>query len=306
MKIGILHEKLEWTEQELERIFTQRGIEVARFDIRDTSAAEISAYGPDILLNRVYASVGNRNFPALAKTIGILERLEENSVLAVNSANATKADYGKFFAYQAMKRAGISTPTTVVYDSQADLEEVLSQQLDGLPIIVKRDSGGRGVDVAKCDTLEEVTSAISAIQGASDYNGMTLLQQFVIPAEDRDYRVCVIDGEVVYHHGRSLIALKPGEAPWLASRSRGSTILPIEREVPQELAAFATNAANSIGAILDVLDIVRTDNGYTVIEHNPTPNFRPEYEEALGFSPVELLAQKVLDAYTVSKGVAAK
>lgn len=294
-KIAILHQDLEWTEKEFERLLQKKQIDYKLFDIRKTSLSDITSFGENSdlkVLNRVYASVGNRDYSSLETTLNLLFDLEKKGILTINSYSGTKTDYFKNYAYSLMKKFDILTPTTLTYNG-SDLDSVIDE-LNGLPLIVKRNSGGRAFNLAKCDSKLEVESAINTIRSSEDYSGDVIIQEFLEPIESRDYRVCVFDGEILYHHGRSLISLKDSEKPWLASRSQGSTILPIEKNIDSELASFAIKAASSVNVLLDIIDITKTEKGYCVIEHNPTPNFRPEYEGILGYSPVERILDGIL------------
>lgn len=290
MRIGILHHDLEWTEEQMKGVLQDKfGAEVRMFDVRDVALSDIESFGPDLVFNRVYASVANRDYSSLNRTLDILRGLRDLNFLIVNSYEASLSDYSKNYAFNLMEQEGISTPRTVVYEDGMDLDFVV-RKLDSFPIIVKRDSGGRGVDLKKCGNLEETEVAIKTILDSEDYNGEIILQKFCRPIEANDYRVWVVGGEVMFYHKRSLISVNDGEDPWLASRSLGSEILPPSMEVPEDLKKFCEIAASAIGANLDVLDVIDTEEGYCVIEHNPTPNLRPEYEKIPGINLIEKLA----------------
>tara|TARA_Y100000310_G_scaffold231949_1_gene234665 strand:+ start:297 stop:1217 length:921 start_codon:yes stop_codon:yes gene_type:complete len=306
MKVGILHEKLEWTEKGLRDEFERmKGVEVELFDVRKVSTQDLVDFEADILLNRVYASVANRDYGNLERTLVLVRDLEDNGVPVVNSLKASMADYSKIDAFHLMKEQGVRTAETILYVDGMNLENTVNESLGGFPIIVKRNAGGRGKDLAKCFDLSEIKAAVIQIISQANYNGGVLLQEFTPPNEPRDYRVWVIGGEVLFYHGRSLITTREEEFPWLASRSLGSQVLPIETSIPKDLEVFALHAAKSIGATIDVLDVVRMDQGYSVIEHNPTPNLNPAYEEALGFNPVTYFAERIVDMAS-RKDVAAK
>ncbi|MFW9874201.1 MAG: RimK family alpha-L-glutamate ligase [Candidatus Thorarchaeota archaeon] len=296
MKIGILHHDLEWTEKELKRIIDNLGHTAKTFDVRKTSVDKIKKEDLDIMLNRVYASVGNRDYSSLQKTLEILKELEKDNLLIINSFEATQADYSKYNSFELMTKGEVSTPKTVLYNKNLDLNRIINE-LNGFPLIVKRDTGGRGKDLAKCDTKAELEKAIQNINNSEDYQGGIIIQEFVNSTEDNDYRIWIIGGKFLFYHERSLISLKEEEKPWLASRSLGSKILKPKREVAADLKEFAEKAAESIKADLDVLDVMKTKEGYLVIEHNPTPNIRPEYEGILGFNVVEYFLKEILNSY---------
>ncbi len=295
MKVAILHHDLEWTEHELKRILKEKfNSDVEMFDIRMAVLEDFRSFNPDLILNRVYASVANRDYNSLKKTLSLLRSLDE-TFLIVNSFNASLADYSKYHSFNLMKSVNIRTPNTKLYDENYDIQSNILG-LGNFPLIVKRDTGGRGVDLRKCNNLKEVEYAINNIKSSEDYTGGIIFQEFHSPMEGYDYRVWIVGGEVILYHKRTLISSN-GEAPWLASRSLGSKILPPEVSIPEDLKEFSRIAAESIGAEFDVLDVIKTEEGYSVIEHNPTPNVRPEYEGILGFNVLEKLIESIRKKY---------
>jgi len=293
MKIAILCHDLEWTEKELARVFTDKyEQDVKIFDIRTVTIKEVKEFNPEIVLNRVYASVGNRDFSSLEKTIILLKLIENEGIPIINSSTPTMADYSKSYAFKLMRENNVRTPETEIYDLNSTIEEKI-KKLGGFPIMVKRDSGGRAFELKKCDSLTEIKSAIKTIENSTDYRGKIILQKFVSPTEDKDYRIWVLGGKVIFYHRRSLLSIKEEEKPWLASRSLGSRIIPADGPLPKELEDLAISAAKSVKAELDVLDILNTSEGYVVIENNLTPNLRPEYEKLLEVNIIELLCEEI-------------
>lgn len=302
--IAILHEELERPEKELEKHLLKRdNIHVKRFDIRINTFKDIMNFNPTIVLNRVYASVANRNWKMIKFSLKLIKKLEKKGIMVINSFNTTKADYSKYRAYILMKSAGIRTPKTIRYTKYLSLTNMV-KKLGGYPIIVKRDSGGRGIGLAKCTSKEEMGTAIASIKNSEDYRGEIIFQEFVESIEPKDYRICIVDNEVIYYHGRELISMNSSEKPWIASKSLGSKIFPVKKEVPQDLKKFVVRATNSIGAIFDVLDVIKTKKGYTVIEHNPTPSFtfKKDYQDVLGYDPLTYVVDKILERYYARVG----
>jgi glutathione synthase/RimK-type ligase-like ATP-grasp enzyme len=79
--------------------------------------------------------------------------------------------------------------------------------------------------------------------------------------------------------------------------SLGSKILTIQNEIPDDLKVLSMRAAASISATLDVLDIIKTERGYCVIEHNPTPNFTPDYQPVLGYNVIDRIIDNILEDF---------
>jgi RimK family alpha-L-glutamate ligase len=290
MKLIILHHDLENTEADLKKFLLEKEIDVQLIDIRFATLKDFE--NADLVLNRIYASVANRDYPIIAKTLDLLKTLEKKGIKCLNSHKASFFDYNKFESSNIMKEANVLNPETFFIDDNSDIKKIIKKL--SFPIIVKRNTGGRGKDLAKCDTEKEVFDAIKNIKEGANYNGGTILQEFLEPVENNDYRVWIIGGKLTFHHKRSLIAVKDNEKPWLASRSLGSKILLGEEKLPIEIEELAIKSTKAIKADLNVLDIIKTKKGYAVIENNPTPNLRPEYVEVIGFNPVEFLYKQII------------
>ncbi len=293
MKIAILHHDLENTEDKLEKFLQQQDIEVKLIDVREANIDDFKDV--DLVLNRVYASVSNRDYASIKKALTLLENLEKEGIKCLNSHKASFFDYNKFESSNIMEEAGVITPKSIFLNGEEPNINKIIEKLS-LPIIVKRNTGGRGKDLAKCNTKEELIEAIKTIREEADYRGGIILQEFLEPIEANDYRVWIIGGKLSFHHKRSLISTKENEKPWLASRSLGSEILPGEDTLPKEIEEAAIKSTKAIEADLNVLDIIKTEKGYAVIENNPTPNLRPEYAGVIGFDPIEFLYNQIIKA----------
>ncbi len=293
MDVIVLIHDLEWTEKKIYEILRREGYAVEYADIRDISSGEILTKNPKLVLNRVYASVANRDYLILEKNINLLSELCNAGISVINSYAATLSDYSKYHAYLLMAASGIPTPNTILVDADSALTEII-HLLGGCPIIVKRDTGGRGVDLKKCSSLTEVSHAIEVIRSSNDYKGKIILQEFIESSRAYDYRVCVVGNCLAYAHGRTLIPTDDGRA-WLASASLGSKNIPI-KEVPDQLKDIALATSKALQADLNTLDVIETKAGFLVIENNLTPQLSEEWEQQLGFSPTENFVRLLIDS----------
>ena len=138
MSIVILHHDLEPTEKRLEELFKDREIDVNMFDVRDVDISDF--VDADLVLNRVYASVANRDYASIDRTLNLIQKLEEQGLNCLNSYMTSLFDYNKFESYIAMKNSGIKTPKTRFVKNQtniSDLFEDISYEFT-FPIIIKR------------------------------------------------------------------------------------------------------------------------------------------------------------------------
>lgn len=278
--IVLLHHDFEWPEEVIAAEFANNGFKVDCRDVRQADFASLVRY--DVVLNRVYASVANRDYPAVARTVELIRALEQADVRCLNGAKGTWADYDKHFASQCMSACGVRTPATHCFRYEtadgmaADIRDFGARY--GYPVIVKPNSGGRGVDIFKVDGADSISTALQRAaerSRSSVHDQHWLLQAFVPSLDGCDCRISVADGRFLNAYRRTLLATDGG-TPWLGSRSMGSKV-----EVYQPTAAeldVALGATRAIEADCNMLDIVTGPQGPEVIENNPTPDFVPSLE----------------------------
>jgi glutathione synthase/RimK-type ligase-like ATP-grasp enzyme len=278
MKVAILHQKLEYAEQQLSTLFQQRGHEISLIDIRQLEGVAFRQF--DIVLNRVYASVANRCFEDTIAAIDLLEKLEAAGIRCINSLSSSRADYDKYIQYQQMKNHGVATPETVSVHSQAEFQlqrEAIGQL--GFPLVLKRRTGGRAEGIFKINSNAELLACLETVFKQQGYTGGYIIQQFHQSLGPHDYRIAIFDGDYSYSYARSLVATASGEQPWIGSGDLGSVFSPYQ---PTEAEIqLAIKASCAMGAIINEVDLLVTDNGPLVIENNLTPNFRPKKQHYL-------------------------
>lgn len=292
-KVIILHQDLEYSEKKLCSALRKSRVNTKLVDVREDLSWIDSSM---LVLNRVYASVANRNYGDILLTLKKIKELEDRGVRVINDSNASFYDYSKFDASKIQKSKGILTPETFLVNNLEQMKNIMNSILN-YPVILKRNCGGRAVDVklVKGEThLEQVWS------GFENYGGNFILQEFVNSLDDFDYRVTCFNGKVLYCYTRSLLQ-EDSSFKWLASVSKGS-----ERKIVQiddELKNFVLKATEAIGADFNSLDIVRTDKGYCVIENNLTPNFSDanSFEKKLSESLLDSLTKSIISSHLKTK-----
>ena len=228
------------------------------------------------MLNRVYASVANRNWKDNICVLDLLGRLEEQGVRCINSRACTEADYYKYRSAQMMIKSGVPTPVSALLEQMSDYvaqEDTISQW--GFPLVIKRNMGGRAFDICRATSERELRARLEQVfsrEYLDDYAGGIIVQPYLRSIRSYDIRIQIVAGEYVYGLSRSLVSMRPGEEPWLGSSQWGSKMSlyhPSEQEI-----AIAKHATLAIGAVVNEVDLLETEEGYSVIENNPTPSFR--------------------------------
>lgn len=270
MKIAILHENLEFSEKSFKEIFEKDyNSEVKLFKISEIKLENILDFKPDLTLNRVYASVANYNYSIIEKTLNLLKELENKGIISVNSYETSLYDYNKFEQFKIMKQNNVPTPDTILIDDNID--DFLNKYR--YPIMLKRNTGGRGKDILKIDNENELYEHIKITKDASEkenYHGGYILQEFVKSNRPYDCRIGIVNGKFGFAHARTLIS-EGDEDVWLASLSKGSKLM--EYSPSEEEIEIAKNATKSIGALFNEVDMTFTNKGPIIIENNPTPNY---------------------------------
>lgn len=273
MKVAILHHDLEPTEKKLYELLLERGVDVNLLDVRKVKIEDFSDV--DLVLNRVYASVANRDYSGVEKVLELLKQLEENGVVCLNSCRTSLFDYSKFDSYKLMKENGVPTPDSLFIRDFSEIGVIVKEAVGkfSFPMIIKRDTGGRGKDICRVNDQKELNSKLVTkfdLAKKEKYCGGFIVQEFLVASERYDCRIGIIDGSFGFSYKRSLICSN-SEDVWLASTSNGS----VEQNyaVGEEVKEIALKASKLIGAEYNEIDMYFTDSGPVVVEHNPTPNY---------------------------------
>jgi len=282
-KVGILYDAKEeepWDISYFKKEFEKKNIGVVLFDVNRLNNDYSLIQNPEeilipeieklvnkgylIWMNRIYPSVASES--AINKGLNVVSWLNSRNHITINPLTACAADYDKFYAFKLMEKYAVPTPKTEKITSEKSLEEYVEEF--SFPLIVKRNTGGKGIGVQKIDNknkLEQVLSEKEII--FRKY----LIQEFVEPNKNHDVRVGVIGGEPLISYGRTLVAKNGGDKSWMGSCNHGSKIIPYRAS--EEECKLAVLASKAIGANLNEVDIQITENGPFVIENNPTPGY---------------------------------
>eukprot|EP01083_Nonionella_stella_P068077 180518_1 len=282
IRIAILYKAGDNRPEIDELIENVRGFKVTMLDINDPRlTCKLFHTDFHVFINRVYPSVIRD--PALACSALLLIHAEEaRSLVTLPNLEAARADYSKFRSARIMRQHGILTPKTVKFNPNKISDQV--SDLGGFPVVVKRDCGGRSVGNALAANVTELLAAVEAIQwpgsefrdeDEDDCWGGVIVQEFLKTTETADYRVTVINGEVVQYFRRDFISIND-EDPWVASMSGGSGY--VEKtgaECPTDVARLAIFASRTITADLTALISFGRRTGWPLLRTIRQDNFFP-------------------------------
>ncbi|WP_232687154.1 ATP-grasp domain-containing protein [Halobacterium zhouii] len=174
-------------------------------------------------------------------------------------------------ALATLDAAGVPVPDTVYVSNPADEDDVRAafERFDA-PVVVKPNSTTRGVGVTKVHDADSLSGVTDYLDLVHDYRATGdksyLVQEYV--ADAADYRVMVLDGEVV-----GAVQRRAPEG-WKHNVHRGADADAVD--LPAELRELARDTAAALGVDLLGVDVLVTENRAVVNETNARPTIDDE------------------------------
>ncbi|MDA0682848.1 MAG: GNAT family N-acetyltransferase [Bacteroidetes bacterium] len=181
----------------------------------------------------------------------------------------------KIFLYELLKRHGIPTPETTVFDSQ-QLENVCGSST--WPSVLKVPDSCFSLGVFRVDSPDELRARAKQMFKESDL----LLIQSWVPTEF-DWRIGVLDGAALfacrYFMAKGHWQIADNEAD--EGVIYGETDTVDITDVPSDILDVAVRAAKAVGSGLLGVDVKQTSRGPLVIEVNDNPNLDADVEDLI-------------------------
>jgi len=195
-----------------------------------------------------------------------------------------------------LSAAGLPVPETVVISNLVE-EPTLRDAFGRFdpPVVVKPNSTTRGVGVAKAHDLDTFLGICDYLDLVHDYRATGdqsfLVQEFL--ADASDYRVMLVDGEVVGAVERRLPEDALAAGQWKHNVHRGATATPVELD--DELRTLAERTAETLDIPWLGVDLLVTDDRAVVNETNarPTIDAATKYREGFWDDVAALVRSQV-------------
>ena len=152
---------------------------------------------PGVFWSRFSASSHTRGH-GLSKdhTRSVLSWVEAAGRRTVNGRSVLELEVSKVAQLTALRAAGIDVPRTVAVVGSAGLVEAARRF--GGPFVTKHNQGGKGLGVHRFDDADELAEHVASTGFEEPVDGITLLQEYVQPADGTITRVELVGGELVY------------------------------------------------------------------------------------------------------------
>ena len=195
--IYIIHENQEWTKPLCEEL-KKMNVPFEDWDMSH-SILDISAKAPQgIFYNRMSASShtrGNRFAPE--STIGLLAWLEAQNCCVINGRSALNLEISKLVQYASLSVVGLNVPSTIAVTKKEDLIDAYNKFFYK-DVITKHNRAGKGLGVQLLKSKDAVFEYVNGEQFSESIDGITLMQQYIKPINNKITRVEFIGGEFVY------------------------------------------------------------------------------------------------------------
>jgi RimK family alpha-L-glutamate ligase len=230
----------------------------------------------DVIANRLLLSSDEQPMEG----VGLALTLSKLAPMLNEPMAATTALH-KFASAAVMADAGVPIPDAVLALSNDRLNEARGEF--GERAVYKTAIGTHGGGTWMVDLDERVNAKVG--------NRYAFLQEFLDHDSERhhDLRVYVVGGQVVGAMNRYA-----PEGEWRTNVALGGAVEDMTGNLPAEVEQIARDAVAAIGLDYAGVDIVQGEDGYYVLEVNPTAGFRGLFK-ASGISPAPYIVQHAVE-----------
>ncbi|WP_435348040.1 lysine biosynthesis protein LysX [Haloarchaeobius sp. HRN-SO-5] len=258
MKVGLLYSRIRRDEKLLLAELRERGHDVVKIDVRNQQfglhGAPEAFDGIDVALDRCMAT---------SRSLYVTKFCEAYGIPVVNAAETAEVCADKAKTSLALAGAGVPTPETkVAFTTDAAMAAI---EEFGYPCVLKPVVGSWGRLMAKLESESAAEAILEHKATLGHYEHKVFYVQEFVGKPDRDLRVLATDGDPVAAMARS-------SDHWLTNAAKGAETS--EFELDDEARELVARASEAVGGGLLGVDLMETEDGYTVHEVNHTVEFK--------------------------------
>jgi hypothetical protein len=285
--IHVLHENPDWYPP-FAAAFDAEGVEHEQWLLGEGSLDLDATPPPGVFWSRMSASSHTRGHVfAKDHTRAVLAWLEAAGRRVVNGRRVLELEMSKADQLTALRAAGFDVPRTIAVIGAGDLLAAAGKL--PTPFVVKHNQGGKGLGVRRFDSVEELAAA--TLEPPVD--GITLVQEYVRPAQPYITRVEVVGGELVYaitaDVARGGFELCPADA---CATGGGSLFALREDFDDHPIVGRYLEFAHRHGIGIAGFEFIETDDGRLVTyDINTNTNYNPDVEAVAPRSGPRMIAR---------------
>lgn len=280
MKVHILHENPDWLGPFVEAL-EREGVDHEEWFLAGGTIDLERPPPRGVFWSRMSASSHTRGH-TLAKdhARAVLAWLEAHGRRIVNGRRVLEMEMSKVEQLTALAAHGFDVPRTVAVVGPTDL---LGQaRRFPAPFILKHNQGGKGIGVRRFDAHVELERWLASDDGDAPVDGITLLQEYVEPAQPFVTRVEIVDGQMVYalaadtRQGFELCPADACTADDGPSRPGGGQLFELRRDFADPIVERYLSFADRHGIEVAGFEFIETAEGRQVTyDINTNTNYNP-------------------------------
>lgn len=287
--LAILYEHPAWF-RPLFAALDRRGVSYTAIDATDLSFDPASATPPaPVVFNRIAMSSFLREAEhPISFAQALLGQWEASGARVINGAETLALDASKARQLALLARLGLPAPRTRVVHRAADL--VAASRELRWPLLVKANVGGAGAGIARYESEDELSAAVTAAGTVPESIDSVLLVQELAPARDGEIiRIETIGGRFLYAiavNGGGAFDLCPADACQAGSpvTMRQVSAEPAWVDAAERIVAAAGIAVGGVELLID-----DRDGSPLFYDINALSNFVANPIDLLGWDPHERL-----------------
>jgi [lysine-biosynthesis-protein LysW]---L-2-aminoadipate ligase len=258
LQIGILYSRIRKDEKLLLSELRERDHDVTKIDVRkqtfDIGETPEAFENLDIVVDRCLAT---------SRSLYATQFFEAYGIPVVNSHETADICADKVKNSLALEQAGVPTPATkVAFTKESAMDAIESF---GYPCVLKPVVGSWGRLMAKIDSRDAAEAILEHKATLGHYEHKVFYVQEFVDKPGRDIRVLAIDGEPVAGMVRS-------SDHWITNAAKGAETDVFEPD--EEAKELVQKASDAVGGGLLGVDLMETEDGYTIHEVNHTVEFK--------------------------------
>lgn len=197
-------------------------------------------------------------------SLAIVRQMERLGVRIFNKSSTIETVADKLHTHQILAENKLPTPITMLAKFPVDME--LVERTIGFPVVVKTLLGANGTGVFLLESPQAFNDLMNLI-GETNMNVQLIFQKFVAHSKGRDLRLFVMDGEVI-----ACMERRARDGGFKANYSTGGTVA--EYIPDQQAIDMAVKTAKVLDIQVAGIDLLFTEDGYTICEANTFPGFK--------------------------------
>lgn len=294
MKIYTVHENPDWYPP-FAAAFDALGLDHEPWLLGDGSLDLDAAPPPGVFWSRMSASAHTRGHGlAPDHCRAVLSWLESAGRRVVNGRRVLELELSKVDQLSALRAAGFDVPRTVAVAGGTDL--LAAARKLPVPFVAKPNRGGKGLGVARFDSVDAFAEHLAAPGYEPPVDGITLLQEYIPPAEGFITRVEVVGGRYVYAIAADVVRGGFELCPADACAVDGGELFALRKDFGHPIIARYLAFAASQGIEIAGFEFIETADGRLVTyDVNTNTNYNPSVEAVAARSGPGMIAEFLRD-----------